>query len=149
MNAASPQTVVENRSARRTKFIYAICLFALWLGGLVTLVVTTSNPVTLNVAQLRDADSVVVATLTDAAAGEFELVDTIAGIEPPASFQVQGIADVSGPESNRWLLPLYLERDGNFSIVPVPYRDKELLLVYPATDDVVAEANALVGGIVD
>ncbi len=149
MNEAPSQPVAGNNAPRRRFFVAGICLFAFWVAGLVTLVVTSSNPVTLNVAQLKEADCVVVAKLSDADAGEFTLVSTIKGVAPPETFRVLTTAEITPPESENWLLPLYQERAGNFSVVPVPYRDRELLLVYPATDDVVAEMRKLVGPIVD
>ncbi len=147
MNEAPSQPVAGNNAPRRRFFVAGICLFAFWVAGLVTLVVTSSNPVTLNVAQLKEADCVVVAKLSDADAGEFTLVSTIKGVAPE-TFRVLTTAEITSPESENWLLPLYQERAGT-SVVPVPYRDREPLLVYPATDDVVAEMRKLVGPIVD
>ena len=149
MNDAPSQPDAKSFPVRRRVFVVGFCLFAVWVAGLITLVVTASNPVTLNVAQLREADCVVVAVLKNAETGEFELDSVISGAEPPATFQVVGLAEFTPPEADRWLMPLYQERGGNYSVVPVPYRDTELLLVYPATDDVVADARRFVGAIVD
>lgn len=149
MNEAPSQPESGSNAPRRRVFVIGICLFAVWVAGLVMLVATSSNPVTLNVAQLREADSVVVATLSDADSGEFTLVSTIKGTVPPQTFRVLRTREIAPPESENWLLALYQERAGNFSVVPVPYRDKDLLMVYPATDEVIAEARRLIGAIVD
>lgn len=149
MNEAPSQPEVGNNASRPRAFVVGVCLFAAWVAGLITLVATSSNPITLNVAQLKEADCVVVATLSNADAGEFALVSTIKGVAPPETFRVLKTTEITPPGSETWLLPLYQERAGNFSVVPIPYRDHELLLVYPATDDVIAATRNLVGPIVD
>lgn len=121
-----------------------IALFATWIAGLVWLVVTTSNPVTLNVVQLLNSDTIVAAELINRETGEFRRVTTIIGEEPPETFRVRAISEVVGPKSGRWLLPLQRERE-DYAIVPVPYRDQELLLVYPGDDATIARARDLLG----
>lgn len=142
--AASDSIAAPHQTARRRATSVGIALFVTWIAGLTWLVVTTSNPVTLNLAQLLNSDTIVAAELINRETGEFRRVTTLIGDEPPETFRVRMISEVVGPESGRWLLPLQRERE-NYSIVPVPYRDKELLLVYPADDETIAQARDLLG----
>jgi hypothetical protein len=140
--------VVEQENGSRTSqwraFIVGACLFVVWLAGLVTLVVTASNPVTLNVAQLRQADCIVVATVSDPAVGEFTLQKTILGSHPPDTFRVLQFGNIIAPDGDTWLMALLQEPAGNYSVVPVPYRNRNLLLVYPGDEEVVEQARKLV-----
>jgi hypothetical protein len=144
VNEAASQTAsASSDAARRLAFRAGIGLFVLWLCGLTWLVFNTSNPVTLNVVQLQQSDCVVVADLTDPERGEFRRVTKIIGNEIPETFRVLQFPALSGPEAARWLMALHREREGEYSVVPVPYRDTELLLVYPGDEGTIAQARDL------
>lgn len=133
----------DSRAPQWRAFFIGVCLFIIWLAGLVTLVVTASNPVTINVAQLRQADCIVVATISNPEVGEFTLQDTILGSDPPDTFRVLQFGSIIAPESDSWLMALLQEPAGNYSVVPVPYRNRPLLLVYPGDEEVVEQAREL------
>lgn len=139
--APSEPPATEAIVGRRRAFWSGVGLFILWLGGLVALVITSSNPVTVNVAQLLEADSIVVADLTNPDTGEFELEAKIFGEDMPDQFRVLQFEEIIPVEGNRWLMALHQERAGNYSVVPVPYRDRELLLVYPGDEATIAQAR--------
>jgi hypothetical protein len=141
-NAVEPAG--NTRAAQWRAFIIGVCLFVVWLAGLVALVVTASNPVTINVVQLSQADCIVVATISNPDVGEFTLQDTILGSEPPDTFRVLQFGSIIAPDGDSWLMALRQEPAGNFSVVPVPYRNRQLLLVYPGDEAVVEQARELV-----
>jgi hypothetical protein len=122
--------------SRRVWLWPAVLLFAVWCVFLVSLAVRTANPVTLNRAQIRQADLVVEATVDTLASGECRVVRTW----PEASqlgprIVVAGLADLGVRPGSAYLLPLQRNEQGTeFHIAPGP-PPLSKPLIYPADDE--------------
>jgi hypothetical protein len=114
----------------------AVILFAVWVAFLVTLAVLSSNPVTLNRAQIRRADLVVEATVQQLATGECRIERSWP--DAPQLGPVITVADLeeAGAHAGQaYLLPLEREpRRAGFRIAPTP-PPLSKPLIYPANVD--------------
>jgi len=122
--------------AHRRWFWAAVLLFAVWFVFLATLALRTANPVTLNRAQIRNADLIVEASVEKLATGECRVVQSWP--EAPQLgpvITVEGLADLSVRPGEAYLLPLQRsEQNGGFRIAPAP-PGMSKPLIYPADDE--------------
>ena len=68
-----PTSGIDSPQGKRRLFLLAAGVAAIWGASLLLLAVTTANPVTLNRAQVEQADDVVTATIEDPATGTIDV----------------------------------------------------------------------------
>jgi len=114
-----------------------------WCGALSWLVLTTSNPVTLNRRQILDADAVVTAHVTDLKSGRCRVVKQWTGDPLTDEIVVERLNQTAALADGEWILPLARHSD-ELQVVAsrLPSRAR---LVYPATPEAVAQLEAILG----
>ena len=119
-----------------------VLLAVAWCAALAWLALATSNPVTLNRAQIRGADAVITARIEDLAAGRCRVVKQWTGEAVPNELVVRGMDQSAAREEGEWILPLHRSHDG-FELQPgaLPSQTR---LVYPATPEAVDQLRKLV-----
>lgn len=136
--ATRPSTAAPPATARRA----AVALIAVaWCAGLTWLVLTTSNPVTLNRLQILEADEVVTATIEDRDSGRCRIIRQWTGEALRKEIVVDGLSKTAAQSQGEWILPL-VELGEELQIVPsrLPSRAR---LVYPATPEAVAQLETI------
>jgi len=128
-------------TARRTFLIASAAAFALWIGYLVFLAVSTRHPVVLSRPQFLVADLVVVAQVERADADRVKVVR----VKRPQQDQlrdqeihVTNLADCEGwAGADRYILPLVAQGPGEYRVAAVPrspgYPGGQRPRIYPAT----------------
>ena len=135
-NAGSFDATEADHPASPRNLLVALSVAALWYVVLVTVAVTTANPVIVNRAQFADSALVVVGTV--AADGVVDVEQVVRGVLPSEQLRILVPPDVP---PGRYVLPL--NRTGNrFEITPAR-TSADLHRVYPVTEDVLKQFDAL------
>lgn len=119
---------------RRRRFVIAAGIVGCWWAVLITLVVLTANPVTLNRRQLRNSSRVVTAEIVDVEQGTVKVVKDWIGSEAGGNLAIDGLKDLGVENGKTYILPLSLSPRGSLRITPAPDSPNNRL-VYPASDD--------------
>lgn len=125
--------------------IAAGVLAAIWLSSLALLALRTANPVTVNRAQLLEADAVVVATPQPVKKGHvasLRVERSLAGSDLPVTLDVGGIERERFSRAVPYLVPLRRTENG-YVVTPAPTALNSEPLVYPATDEAVRVAEVI------
>ena len=111
IQSAPPATRPLKAAPPSTSRRAALALIAVaWCAGLTWLVLTTSNPVTLNRLQILEADAVVTAAVDDLASGRCRVIQQWSGEALPNNIVVARLGDTA---AQAWLdarLPAHANR---------------------------------------
>lgn len=140
VRTAHSSAAAAQSAARRA----AAALIALgWCAALAWLALATSNPITLNRKQIRDADAVVTVRVIDAKAGTCRIVQQWTGDPLPQEIVVDRLLETAARGDAEWILPLARHR-GELSVLTSRLPSKARL-VYPATPEAVRQLAAILG----
>jgi hypothetical protein len=128
----------------RRRVLLALGIAAAWIVALATLALNAANPIVLNRAQVRQAAVVVSARVIDLAGGECAVEGQWAGPPIAQTIRVANLHETRAAGGATYILPLDPVGEGAFAVIPAPL-DGEPRLVYPATEDVVAQVEELLG----
>jgi hypothetical protein len=140
--ATPPGLPAPARSPSRLRFAFVLLLALAWLVFLVTLAVTTANPVTLNREQLSRADVIVTARIADLAGGRCDVERRWTPGPDLDSIAVANVVQTRARSGILYILPLHSRGDGRFEVVPAHLPDKAPL-IYPATPDAFRQLESL------
>ncbi len=126
----------------RLGFTFALCVALAWLVFLMTLAVTTANPVTLNREQVSRADVVVTGRVVDLASGRCDVQRRWTRGPDLDSVSVANLRQTGARSGALYILPLHSRGDGRFEVVPSRLPNKAPL-VYPATPDAFLQLESL------
>lgn len=120
----------------------AVAVAALWLLALGSLALFTANPVTLNVEQVRTSEYVVTGCL----AGDERRVLVVErqwkGAETLAELRVGNLSQTAIKHGQSYLVPLSRTRSGALEVTETDLPENPPL-VYPATDEAIAQLKAI------
>jgi len=130
--------------ARGPRLVVVASLLVVWLGALTILVLTTSNPVVLNRAQLRTAPLVIMARVTDLSSGRCDVERQWGSPTNATSVTILGLQHLGARTGERYLFAL--QRDGSdaYEIVPAG-KEHSSRPIYPATPESIAQLEQLLG----
>ncbi len=123
-------------------FYAAIGIASVWWVALFALIALTSNPVTLNAVQLKQADFIVTATLSDSTSGKLEVEREWKQQEKITRLELAPQLFKGAETGSKWIIPLSRDSEGKFSVTqvikenPDPRDDRPLRdapYVYPLT----------------
>lgn len=130
----------------RSSFTPWAALACLWFMALATLTWTTANPVTVNLLQVRMADSIVRARVVDKSAGQVDVLETLHGMPLTDRKDVGNLASTAAKEGEDYILPLTEWRTGWRITVPKSLDSPNIPpLIYPATPTALASTREIVG----
>jgi len=146
---ATPPEQSPTRSIGRRRF-----LAIPWIAALALLVVTSANPVTLNVVQIRRAagdGAIIAATVLDAATGKCR-VDAVLTASPTLGdalrqgneIRIVNLRETKAAIGKRYIIPL-AQSLGMFAVVPTGLPDR-LPLIYPSSPETRALVDAMLQG---
>ncbi len=132
----------ENASGKSPGLVVAVGLAGAWILGLVTLAVLTSNPVTLNRAQILHADFVVTAKRTSADSNSLSITKEWKHGQKFQTVSVANLQKIDMPTEQDFLVPLERVGSEKFTI-PLCPPPKQVPLIYPATPEAETQLKTL------
>jgi hypothetical protein len=124
--------------------LLALSVAAVWVVALATLALTAANPIVLNRTQVRQADLVVSARVIDLSSGECAVEDRWSVRPAPPTIRVVNLPATRAEAGGTYILPLVPREEGVYEVIPAPLEGAPRL-VYPASPDVVAQVEELLG----
>lgn len=104
-----------------------------------------SNPVTLNRRQIfraLDEGVIVRARVSDLETGQCEVIECWPVAEIDGTFHVTDLRQTGAKSGATYLLPLLREDGGGYAVAP-GMADDEMKLIYPDTDEAIAQLEEL------
>lgn len=129
---------------RSPRLAGAAVLFVAWLTVLLALVLTTSNPVVLNRAQLRAAPHVVMARVTDLPAGRCDVERQWRTPTTATALTIVDLHETGARTGQSYLFALQPANGEAFAIVPAG-KERAAKPIYPATPESIARLEELLG----
>lgn len=118
---------------------------ALWIAFLVLLALLTANPTTLNIAQIAQAELVLKGSSADGKE-HWHISQSWPPDSVKENVRIQGLENVELGAGMEYLIPVRRVEDGVYQVVVAP-APLAAPLIYPATDDVVADLEAILDGL--
>lgn len=146
-SAVGPEQQDATAPARTPVIVAALCSLS-WLTALIVLT-TVAGPIAVNQRQVRRADLIVSATVTDPATGRIHIEEVVAGEQPRSIDQTLANLPEQVTAGQKFLIPLW--RDQRIVEVSDPRkRDSGRPVLYPDTPDIRARIqDALALGRID
>ncbi|MBX3438680.1 MAG: hypothetical protein KF861_14395 [Planctomycetaceae bacterium] len=139
---AAEETAPVQSTATGWRIGLPLVVLCLWMALLFTMVLLTSNPTTLNRAQILDAPLIVAAT----PASDDRVEWNVERSWPPANFdgaiRIVGLEGLSIDHRQAYLIPIERANADEFQLVRTPKPFAEAL-IYPATPEVIADLEAI------
>ena len=148
-DASSSAAEADNRRASRRRSFWLLLAAAgataVWFLFLLLTAIETANPVTVNRKQLLASDALVVAVPGPSSDGAVSLTveRSLAGVRLDGPLEVGGIEPERFAGGGAFLVPLIRKRDG-YLVTPAPAALNGTPLVYPANDETLRAAEAIV-----
>lgn len=138
-SASQPESSAPvSQTAHKSRFVLvALAAAIIWYAGLISLILFTERPVTVNRRQIIESHVVVTGSVD--AQGNVTVLQILKGRENLTEFQIKHPRPM---QPGDWLLPLRRLGDG-FEVTPTRLPNKTRL-VYPVADDVIADVQNLV-----
>jgi len=135
----------------RRVLVVAAGLTTCWLIGLGTLAGLTANPVTLNQAQIRQADFVLTGRVVDVTVGTAIIEQAWKVDDLPNQIIIDNLAETKAENGEHYLLALSHGQDGSYEVTRarLPQRSHHeppqftLPLIYPTTDETTAQLKQI------
>ena len=127
-------------SRRGLSLLFGIAL--LWWLMLAALAALTANPVTLNVEQIRRADYVVTAKISDQRAGVLVVEKEWKRGADFKQVAARNLALTSAKPGRRYLVPLSRTGADEYQVTPTELPDRTPL-IYPATEEARSQLSAI------
>ncbi len=143
--AAPPHLAADRDGAERhggSGLKLSATVFGVWLLMLLTLVVLTANPVTLNRHQVFAARLIVEADVADASRGLCRVHQSWPAVPGLTEVQVSDLPGRGLQPEEHYLIPLSLDETGQYRITPVP-NESSTPRIYPATAPALAQLEEL------
>lgn len=84
----------------------AFAVGALWVSSLLIMVLTTANPVTINIVQVHESTSIVVAKVNSLYPGEIEVMEVLSGPNPGKTLAIRNLTETPAQVGGTYLIPL-------------------------------------------
>jgi hypothetical protein len=136
---------VENDARTQSRFRLALVLAGIWWVALITLVLTTANPVVVNFRQIESSDYVVTARIVDRTTGRIEVARDWE--RRPELRTLEGELTVPNlpklQDGREYVVPLQSRR-GTYSVTE-PRTTTPMAVVYPADPKTTEQLERVLG----
>lgn len=141
---AATDTPPSSAGPSLRSLVLAAATFTLWMAVLITLVVRTANPVTLNRRQILESRLVVEANVLETASARCEVRRTWPAGQDLDVILVPQISRLEVDSAESYLMPLIPSADGTYEIVPVERGKRNAdPRIYPATAAAIEQLEAI------